>query len=217
MILTPVSLLNMNQKKNSTPQQISKPNPPTPEMIERAQFKGQDVQMEREVNLIFDIETDGLLENVTTIHCLVIHDLETKTTYSYNDTGNQEPVSRGIQRLNDADSIIGHNIVGYDLPVIDKLFPWFVRPYVVDTLLLSRLYHADMMKLDKKSQLEGEQCLYNCTVVTSVLNPTGTDSMNLKVTLAKIRIGKSGLKKWKTTVSRTYYSPQSYGNTSNPT
>ena len=108
------------------------------------------------MSLIFDIETDGLLENVTTIHCLVIHDLQTKTTYSYNDTGNQEPVSRGIQRLNDADCIIGHNIVGYDLPVIDRLFPWFVRPdVVVDTLLLSRLYHADMMKLDKRPQLEG--------------------------------------------------------------
>ena len=111
--------------------------------------------MEWEVSLIFDIETDGLLENVTTIHCLVIYDLQTKTTYSYNDTGNQEPVSRGIQRLNDADCIIGHNIVGYDLPVIDRLFPWFVRPYVVDTLLLSRLYHADMMKLDKRHNWKG--------------------------------------------------------------
>jgi len=111
--------------------------------------------VEWEVSLIFDIETDGLLENVTTIHCLVIHDLETKTTLSYNDTGNQEPVSRGLQRLNDADCIIGHNIVGYDLPVIDKLFPWFSRPYVVDTLLLSRLYHADMMKLDKKHNWKG--------------------------------------------------------------
>ena len=111
--------------------------------------------MEREVNLIFDIETDGLLENVTTIHCLVIYDLETKETYSYNDTGNQEPISRGIQRLNDADTIIGHNIIGYDLPVIDKLFPWFVRPAVVDTLLLSRLYHSDMMKLDKRHNWKG--------------------------------------------------------------
>ena len=102
------------------------------------------------MNLIFDIETDGLLYNVTTIHCLAIYDLETKKTYSYNDTGNQEPVSRGIQRLNDADTIIGHNIIGYDIPVIDKLFPWFVCPDAVDTLLLSRLYHSDMMKLDKR-------------------------------------------------------------------
>ena len=51
------------------------------------------------MNLIFDIETDGLLFNVTTIHCLAIHDLETKETHSYNDTGNQEPISRGCKGL----------------------------------------------------------------------------------------------------------------------
>ena len=112
--------------------------------------------MERTVNLIFDIETDGLLENVTTIHCLVIHDLETKQTIPYNDTGNQEPISRGVQRLQDADSIIGHNILGYDCPVLHKLYPWFVEPgIVVDTLLLSRLYHSDMMKLDKRHNWKG--------------------------------------------------------------
>ena len=103
------------------------------------------------MNLIFDIETNGLLYNVTTVHCLAIHDLDTKETHSYNDTGNKEPISRGIQRLVDADCIIGHNIIGYDLPVISKLYAWFSTPdMVVDTLLLSRLYHADMMSLDKK-------------------------------------------------------------------
>ena len=46
--------------------------------------------------------------------------------------------------------IIGHNIISYDLPVIRKLYPWFDRPgLVVDTLLLSRLYHADMMSWTK--------------------------------------------------------------------
>ena len=107
------------------------------------------------MNLIFDIETDGLLYNVTTIHCLAIHDLSTNETISYNDKGNQEPITRGIQRLADADQIIGHNIIGYDIPVIRKLYPWFEKPYVVDTLLLSRLYHPDMMKLDKKHVWDG--------------------------------------------------------------
>ena len=65
--------------------------------------------------------------------------------------GNQEPVSRGVQMLMDADSIIGHNILGYDIPVLDKFYPWYNRPdVVVDTLLLSRLYHADIMKLDQR-------------------------------------------------------------------
>jgi hypothetical protein len=87
---------------------------------------------------------------------LAIHDLDTKETHSYNDTGNKEPISRGIQRLADADCIIGHNIIGYDLPVISKLYAWFSIPdMVVDTLLLSRLYHADMMSLDKKHLWEG--------------------------------------------------------------
>ena len=107
------------------------------------------------MSLIFDIETDGLLYNVTTIHCLAIHDLSTNETISYNDKGNQEPITRGIQRLADADQIIGHNIIGYDIPVIRKLYPWFEKPYVVDTLLLSRLYHPDMMKLDKKHVWDG--------------------------------------------------------------
>ena len=103
------------------------------------------------MNLIFDLETDGLLYNVSTIHCLAIHDLDTGQTLAYNDTGNQEPLSRGIQRLQDAETIIGHNIIGYDLPVLRKLYPWFDGcSTVVDTLLLSRLYHSDMMSLDKK-------------------------------------------------------------------
>ena len=103
------------------------------------------------MNLIFDLETNGLLANVTTIHCLAIHDLDTKETIAYNDTGSQEPISRGIQRLQDAETIIGHNIIGYDIPVIRKLYPWFdIVPSSVDTLLLSRLYHSDMMSLDKK-------------------------------------------------------------------
>ena len=112
--------------------------------------------MEQEVSLIFDIETDGLLYNVSSIHCLAIYDLDTKKTIAYNDTGNQEPIVRGVQRLLDADCIIGHNIIGYDLPVIRKLYSWFDRsPYLIDTLLLSRLYHQNMMDLDKKHTWKG--------------------------------------------------------------
>ncbi len=107
--------------------------------------------MENEVSLVFDIETNGFLSTVSSIHCIAIHDFETKETIAYNDTGQAEPVVRGVQRLQDADCIIGHNILGYDCPVLSKLFPWFTEPGImVDTLLLSRLYHSDMMSLDKK-------------------------------------------------------------------
>ena len=77
------------------------------------------------MTLIFDIETDGLYNDVTCIHCIGIHDLNTEETYVFNDVGTQQPVTKGIQLLEDADIIVGHNIIGYDLPVIRKLYPWF--------------------------------------------------------------------------------------------
>ena len=102
--------------------------------------------------LIFDLETDGLLNDVTKIHCLVIHDDETNKTLRYNDEGNQEPIVRGVQIINDAPCICGHNIIGYDLLVIQKLYPWF-KPVgdVIDTLLLSRLFYTNLLAIDHKN------------------------------------------------------------------
>jgi len=105
------------------------------------------------MTLIFDIETNGLVHDVTCVHCLGIYDTETKQTLVYNDEGDTEPITRGIQRLEDADSIVGHNIIGYDLPVIRKLYPWFSNVgRVLDTLVLSRIYHADILKVDQKNK-----------------------------------------------------------------
>ena len=39
MTLTSVNSMKHNQNQNSTQQLISKPNPPTPEAIKKAQFK----------------------------------------------------------------------------------------------------------------------------------------------------------------------------------
>ena len=100
--------------------------------------------------IVFDLETDGLLYNVTTIHCLVIHDTSDNTTIAYNDEGTAEPIVRGLAYLQHA-KIVGHNIIGYDIPVIKKLYPSFApEGEVVDTLILSRLYHPNMMEIDKK-------------------------------------------------------------------
>ncbi len=53
--------------------------------------------------------------------------------------------------LAQADYIVGHNIIGYDLPLIRKLYPFF-KPtgVIIDTLLLSRLYHSRLMSIDKE-------------------------------------------------------------------
>ena len=101
--------------------------------------------------LIFDLETDGLYDDVTSIHCIGIHDIQANQTLAYNDQGDKDPVVRGLTYLEEADVLVGHNIIGYDIPVIRKLFPWFnPSGLVVDTLVLSRIYHADILKTDQK-------------------------------------------------------------------
>lgn len=103
------------------------------------------------MNLVFDIETDGLYHDVTQIHCIGVYDLDANQTLVYNDTGMAEPITRGIQLLEDADAIIGHNIIGYDIPVIQRLFPWFAPEcLIIDTLVLSRCYHTDILSVDGK-------------------------------------------------------------------
>ena len=100
--------------------------------------------------LVFDLESNGLLNDVTKIHCLVIYEQETGETVAYNDEGNAEPITRGVQRLEDSDVIVGHNVIGYDIPCLRKIYPWFSpTAMVVDTLLLSRLYHTDMLNIDQ--------------------------------------------------------------------
>ena len=105
--------------------------------------------------IIFDLEANGLLNNATHIHCIVLNYVEDNQTDSYNDEspgkGMSSPVVRAIQHLEMADYIIGHNIVGFDLPIIKSIFGWFnPTGNIVDTLLLSRLYHPNLLDIDKK-------------------------------------------------------------------
>ena len=105
--------------------------------------------------IIFDLETNGLLNDASHIHCAVLHYCETNDTASYNDEcpgkGMSSPVVRAVQHLEMADYIIGHNIVGFDLPIIKSIFPFFnPTGVVIDTLLLSRLYHPNLLDIDKQ-------------------------------------------------------------------
>ena len=75
------------------------------------------------ITLLFDLETTPLTAQKTDIHCIVTLDYETGETTRYNDTGSAQPISRGVTYLMDADTIIGHNIIGFDIPMIKKVYP----------------------------------------------------------------------------------------------
>ena len=61
-------------------------------------------------------------------------------------------ITTAISHLETADCLIGHNIIGFDIPIIKRLYPYFnPRGIIIDTLLLSRLYHPNLLDIDKRS------------------------------------------------------------------
>ena len=111
--------------------------------------------------VVFDLETNGLLNDATQIHCIVLHWLEEDRTEIFSDQpyaknpkdlpmGSNYSITTAISHLEVADTIIGHNIIGFDIPIIKKLYPYFnPSGTIVDTLLLSRLYHPNLFDIDK--------------------------------------------------------------------
>lgn len=103
------------------------------------------------MKLAYDIETDGF--DSTTIHCLVTQDLTTGQVCEYNDRGGDcRTVSTGISILAEADLIVAHNGIGYDTPQIKKHFPWFDHHHQIDTLILSRFFHPDLLDVDLRKK-----------------------------------------------------------------
>jgi len=103
--------------------------------------------------LVFDIEANGLNEVVagkkntylpeaTKIWCMSVQDIKTGECLLFE----QDNLADGIQMLRDAELIIGHNIYGFDIPLIERLYgPLNKQPYteVLDTLILSRMMYGD--------------------------------------------------------------------------
>ena len=99
---------------------------------------------------IFDIETDGLLDQLTRIHSLCILIKETGQVISCTDDHpDYMSVEYGLGVLAKADVIVGHNIIKFDIPAIRKVYPeWTYGGRVFDTLVASQLIWSDMKERD---------------------------------------------------------------------
>ena len=85
--------------------------------------------------IVFDIEANGLKPDK--IWCIVAKPLgQPVVSFGPNK------IKEGIEYLKSADSLIGHNILGFDLPVIKKLYNEDLTNLVIkDTLVMSRLFN----------------------------------------------------------------------------
>jgi len=88
-------------------------------------------------SIVFDIEADSL--EPTKIWCIAAVDPDSGETKAFGPT----EIVQGLAHLSTADKLIGHNIIGYDLPAIKKIhnIDLSQNRAIVDTLVLSRLFN----------------------------------------------------------------------------
>jgi DNA polymerase-1 len=106
--------------------------------------------------LVFDAETDGLLREVTVIHCIVVKDIGTGQVRRFRKNNREDTIQQGLDYLNTAERIIGHNIVAYDIPVFELLYDWQCEPLIEDTLVHVRLRFPDQKERDYRLFEEGK-------------------------------------------------------------
>ena len=152
--------------------------------------------------VVFDIETNMkpkdewdksvFLNNVVSLACLCIIDLDTGDKFTYHDN---EDLARdgtneeGVQKLLEADLLIGHNIKAFDIPALNKLYPEYapaMRTAILgDTLGSCRAYYSwsYLKDWDKKHNVQHNE--YNAKALNS-LGAWGDRFLALgKVDLAK--------------------------------
>jgi DNA polymerase I-like protein with 3'-5' exonuclease and polymerase domains len=88
------------------------------------------------MDLVFDIETDDL--KATKVWCIVAQDVDTNEIFKFPPN----KLDDGVKLLQSADRLIGHNIIGFDVPMIKKFFDVDLTDIeLLDTLVLSRLFN----------------------------------------------------------------------------
>tara|TARA_R110000782_G_scaffold36713_1_gene87016 strand:- start:25 stop:1725 length:1701 start_codon:yes stop_codon:yes gene_type:complete len=92
-------------------------------------------------SFIFDIETNGFLNVCDKVHCIVLKNIDTGEILT---PSNED----AIKLLEDAELIIGHNIIKFDIPVLEKLYSATFRGKIFDTLVGTRLVYSDIKDND---------------------------------------------------------------------
>lgn len=107
----------------------------------------------------YDLESNGLLDQLTRIHHLVVIDIETREMWSCTDdkhpeaekgrlSGKYHPLRVGLKVLEEAALRVGHNVIRFDEPAIRKVKPKYApKGLLRDTLVCASLTHPnDLLK-----------------------------------------------------------------------
>ena len=87
----------------------------------------------------FDLESDGLLDTVTKLHCGVF--LEAASGAMHVFEGHQ--VKEMLAYMDTCKMLVSHNGIGYDFPLLKMLFNYEYKGIKIDTALMSRLQRPE--------------------------------------------------------------------------
>lgn len=94
---------------------------------------------------VYDIETDGLLDVTTKIHCIVAIDIDTQEVHRFDPT----QIAEGVRLLSFASLAVAHNGIKFDHPAIAKITGVVLDPSKqFDTLVASRLIYSNIKDVD---------------------------------------------------------------------
>lgn len=98
--------------------------------------------------LVFDIETDGLLDTVSQIWCISFKDMVAGRVVTLRDEKLNREAILDIFNTNKGRPIIGHNILHFDYEILRMFYDidlveCFGIESVIDTLLLSKTLYPD--------------------------------------------------------------------------
>lgn len=92
--------------------------------------------------IVFDIETNGLLDTMDKIHCIAAEVLETRESLVSHTREGMKDI---LDKIADADRIVAHNGIGFDVPAIKMIYPdWEPKGFVFDTLVAARALWPDV-------------------------------------------------------------------------
>lgn len=127
-------------------------------------FEPQVVAAGEFEDVIFDIETNGLLPAhiqppfcMDRIHCLVIKCVHSGKILEFVNNEDGDTIADGVAVLMKAKTLIGHNIIDFDIPAIRLIYPdFFPSARIVDTLVMVRMVFADQKEKDFRLAASGK-------------------------------------------------------------
>lgn len=124
---------------------------------------------------VFDTEANGLLDTVTTAHCAVFTSLDGKTV----DKFGPDQIQDMLRYMDSCQVLIGHNIIGYDFPMLYKVYGYVYKGKPVDTLIMSRLLNPDrVLPPNAENRRAGPHSIYAWGVRVGVDKPEHDDWEN---------------------------------------